>query len=65
MKAEEIREMSTDEIRQRIVDEKDQLSHMSFQHAVAELPNPMVLRYKRKLIARLSSILVEKESENN
>ncbi|NND71317.1 MAG: 50S ribosomal protein L29 [Rhodothermales bacterium] len=65
MKAEEIREMTTDEIRQRIADEKDQLSHMTFQHAVAELPNPMVLRYKRKLIARLNSILAEKQIDNN
>ena len=64
MKPEEIREMSAAEIRQRIADEKDQLSHMQFQHAIAELPNPMVLRHKRKLIARLSSILVELESDS-
>ncbi len=64
MNAEEIRELAADEIKQRIVDEKDQLSHMTFQHAVAELPNPMVLRHKRRLIARLNSILVEKESNS-
>lgn len=57
MKAKEIRELSTEEIAQRIKDEKEQLSHLTFQHAVAELPNPMVLRHKRRLIGRLTTII--------
>jgi large subunit ribosomal protein L29 len=51
-----------DEIRRRIKDEKEQLSHLQFQHAVAELPNPLVLRQKRRLIGRLSTILTSLES---
>ncbi len=62
MKAEEIRELRSEEIRTRIKDEKDQLSHLEFQHAIAELPNPMVLREKRRLIARLSTVLATKEA---
>lgn len=62
MKAKEIREHSAEEIRQQIADEQEQLSHLKFQHAIAELPNPMVLKQKRRLIARLSSILTEKET---
>lgn len=64
MKPEEIREMRPDEIRQRIKDEKEQLSHLHFQHAIAELPNPMVLRQKRRLVARLSTVLAKIESED-
>lgn len=60
MKANEVREMSSEEIAQRIQDEKDQLSHLRFQHAVAELPNPIIIRQKRRLIARLSGILNER-----
>lgn len=54
--------MSSEEIAQRIKDEKDQLSHLKFQHAVAELPNPIVIRQKRRLIARLSGILNERSA---
>ena len=62
MKANEVREMTSEEIAQRIKDEKEQLSHLKFQHAVAELPNPIVIRQKRRLIARLSGILNEREA---
>jgi large subunit ribosomal protein L29 len=61
MKAKEIRDLSTDEIRERIREEEEQLSQLHFQHAIAELPNPMVLREKRRLVARLTTILKEKE----
>lgn len=64
MKADEIRELRPEEIRQRIKDEKEQLSHLKFQHAIAELPNPMVLREKRRLIGRLSSVLTNMDAKN-
>jgi large subunit ribosomal protein L29 len=62
MKANEVRELSSEEIAQRIKDEKDQLNQLKFQHAVAELPNPIVIRDKRRLIARLSGILNQRTS---
>ena len=63
MNAKEIRDLSADEIRERIREEKEQLNQLHFQHAIAELPNPMVLREKRRLVARLTTILKEKETE--
>ncbi len=63
MKAKEIRDLSADEIRERIREEEEQLSQLHFQHAIAELPNPMVLREKRRLVARLTTILKEKAQE--
>lgn len=59
MKAKEIRDLSLEEITQRIKDEKEQLDHLEFQHAVAELPNPILIREKKRLIARLRTILNE------
>jgi large subunit ribosomal protein L29 len=59
MKAKEIRDLSVEEITQRIKEEKEQLEHLAFQHAVAELPNPVLLREKRRLLARLKTILHE------
>jgi len=63
MKAKEIRDLSTEEIQTQITEEKEQLSHLQFQHAIADLQNPMVLRDKRRFIARLETILKERLSE--
>ena len=63
MKAKEIRELSTEEIQSRISEESEQLGHLRFQHAIADLQNPMILRDKRRFIAQLETILKEKLSE--
>ena len=62
MKAKEIRELTSAEIQQRILDEKKEVQQLRFQHAVAQLENPAVLRQKRREIARLRTILTERES---
>lgn len=64
MKAQDIRELKPEEIRQRIKEEEEQLSHLRFQHAIAELPNPLVLREKRRLIGRLNTVLTSMNSES-
>ena len=56
MKAKEIRDLRTEEIQTRISEEKEQLSHLTFHHATADLQNPLILRHKRRLIARLETI---------
>jgi len=56
----EIRDLSEEEIETRIDEEKTQLEQLRFQHAVAQLENPTVLRKKRRMIARLKTILNEK-----
>ncbi len=63
LKAKEIRELGVKEIRQRIEEEVDQLRQLEFQHAIAHIENPMLLRRKRRLVARLKTILHEKEEE--
>lgn len=60
MKAKEIRELSVTEIQQRIKDEKESLQHLNFQHAIADIQNPMQLRHSRRLVARLQTILKQK-----
>ncbi|MDA0873988.1 MAG: 50S ribosomal protein L29 [Bacteroidetes bacterium] len=60
MKAKEIRELSTEEIQTRISEEREQLAQLKFQHAIADLQNPLVLRHKRRLVAQLETILRER-----
>ncbi|NBB73116.1 MAG: 50S ribosomal protein L29 [Bacteroidetes bacterium] len=57
----EIRDLSEEEIETRINEEQEQLEQLRFQHAVAHLENPSILREKRRLIARLKTILNEKQ----
>lgn len=64
MKAKEIRELGTEEIQQRIAEEKDQLRQLEFQHAIAQIENPMILREKRRLIARLKTILAQQGAQS-
>ena len=61
MKAKEIRELSSEEIRQRIVDNRKEVQHLRFQNAVAGLENPASFRATRREIARLKTILRERE----
>lgn len=60
MKPKEIRDLTSEEIRQRILDEKKAVQQLRFQHAVAQLENPAVLRQKRREIARLTTVLAER-----
>lgn len=61
MKAKEVRDLNTDELRERVREEEDQLRHLNFQHAIAQLENPMILREKRRFVARLKTIIAERE----
>ncbi len=60
--ANAIRAMSVVEIRERIREEAEQLRELSFRHAIAQLENPLLLRHKRRLVARLQTVLKEVEA---
>jgi large subunit ribosomal protein L29 len=63
MKAEVIRELSTEEIRERLVEEKKQLNKLEINHSVSPLENPNQLKEGRKAIARLHTELRRREIE--
>lgn len=62
MTAKDIRERSEAEIEQIIAEEQRELTDLRFKRAVAGLDSPIVLRDKRKSIARLKTILHEKRA---
>jgi large subunit ribosomal protein L29 len=61
MKAAEIRELSTDAIRNRLNDSKEELMRLRFQQATGELTDHSRMRQIRRRIARLLTILNERE----
>ena len=64
MKATEIREMSIADLRERIELEKANLDTMKINHAISPLEDTSKVAKARKDIARMVTILAEKESQN-
>ena len=56
-----IREMSDVELNKKLVDLKEELFHLRFQHAINQLDNPMRLKAVRKEIAVIKTIIRERE----
>jgi len=61
MKASEIREWSSDEIRQKIDEFTEELFNLRFQHATDQLENPMRVGHVRRDIARMKTVVKERE----
>lgn len=63
--SEDIKELSTEDLKAKIVEEKQRLTKLKFNHAVSPIENPMVLRFVRRDIARLSTELTKRIKEAN
>ena len=63
MKPSDIRDMNEAEIEQRIAENQKDLTELRFRRVVAGLEDPLVLREKRREIARLKTILNEKKRD--
>ena len=61
MKTSEIKDLTTEEIKEKIGAEKAALTKMKMSHAVSPLENPMLIRATRKNIARLMTELRKRE----
>ena len=61
MKSSEIKELSTQEILERIDNETTALTRMKLNHAITPLDNPNVIGKSRRVIARLKTELRQRE----
>ena len=61
MKAKDIRELTAAELNTKLKDLKEELFNLRFQHAINQLDNPMRLGAVKKDIARVKTIIREKE----
>lgn len=55
MKQSVIREMTDEELKERLEGETEALSKLRMNHTITPLENPMVLREKRRAIARIKT----------
>jgi len=65
MKTSEIKELTTKEIVERLQIERDNLVRLKLNHAVSPLDNPNKLREGKRTVARLETILRERELNEN
>jgi len=65
MKVSEVREMSVADLRDRIQIEKANLDTMKINHAISPLEDTSKFRKTRRDIARMITILAQKEKEQN
>ena len=60
MRAEEIRELTVDDIKARVAELEEERFRLRFRSATEPLENPLRLRTIRKDIARLKTVLGER-----
>ena len=61
MKAKEIRDLSAEELNQKLASLKEELFGLRFQLATGQLENPMPIKDVKKTIARIKTIQRENE----
>ncbi len=65
MKQAEIVQLTTDELKEHISNETEALSSLRITHTVSQLENPLVIKQKRKTIARLNTELRKRQLNEN
>ena len=65
MKTSEIKELTKKEIVEKLQVEKENLVRLKLNHAVSPLDNPMKIQVSKKNIARLRTVLRERELKQN
>ena len=61
-KAADVRDMSTDDIKIRIAEAQEELFRLRFRGATQQLENPALIKSLRRDVARMRTILRERET---
>ena len=61
VKVASVREMGPDEIRTRVGELREELFNLRFRNTMKQLDNPLKIRESRREMARLLTVLKEKE----
>lgn len=64
VKNKEIRELTTEELLAKIEEYKEELFNLRFSAATGNLEKPARIKELRKLVARMKTIIRERELEN-
>ena len=59
----EIKDLTLDELKEKLGSEKESLRKMKFAHQVSAIENPMKIKETRRVIARINTLLRQKETQ--
>ncbi len=63
MKQSEVKEMSVEELKEKIAAFKKQHADLKMAHSVTPLENPLIIRNARRNVARLATELTKRENQ--
>ncbi|CAZ96668.1 50S ribosomal protein L29 [Zobellia galactanivorans] len=63
MKNKEIKELSIEELKQKLAEFKTQHANLKMGHFVTPLENPLQIRKARRTVARLATELTNRENQ--
>jgi large subunit ribosomal protein L29 len=63
MKQSEVKEMSVEELKEKIADFKKQYADLKMAHSVTPLENPLLIRNTKRTVARLATELTKRENQ--
>ena len=63
MKSAEIKDLSIKDLQERIEAEKAQFAKLKVQHAVSPVENPSIIKKNRRDIARMLTVLRQKNAK--
>ncbi|MBN2355206.1 50S ribosomal protein L29 [candidate division KSB1 bacterium] len=63
MKIDEIRKLSIEELRVRLQDALEEMENLRIQHSTRQLDNPLRIRFLRREIARMHSVINEMQKK--
>ncbi|MCH4021584.1 MAG: 50S ribosomal protein L29 [Erysipelotrichaceae bacterium] len=65
MNVKEIRDLSNEELSQEVISLKEELYNLRFAQATGTIENPARIKDIRKTIARIKTVLTERENAEN
>ncbi len=63
MKQSEVKEMSVEELKEKIAAFKKQVADLKMAHSVTPLENPLLIRNTKRTVARLATELTKRENQ--
>ena len=63
MKQSEVKELSVEELKEKIAAFKKQYADLKMAHSVTPLENPLLIRNARRTMARLATELTKRENQ--
>jgi large subunit ribosomal protein L29 len=61
MKAVELKKLSLEDLKAKLLQEQDTLLKLKMAHAITPVENPMRIREARKVVARIQTVIRQKE----